>query len=132
MTAAVCQDSRALEFAAKDLKSDLDVALAAAHFGDGYLSHASTKIKKDPEVARQAALTAASRNGFALRYVPIELRDDRNIVLAAVTHSGGALDLVSRCRSSSSSSSGAHSNASQALPSLETAMISAAVMRCRR
>lgn len=63
---------------------------------DGLLAYASDKLKDDKEVVKAAVGTY----GKALRYASEELRNDRDIVLVAVTQDGLALEYASEwCQS---------------------------------
>jgi hypothetical protein len=54
----------------------------------------ATEGKKGNEVliaSARAAIEAVSQNGLALQHAPPEVRGDKEVVLAAVRQSGGAL-----------------------------------------
>ena len=95
--AAVQQDSKALQYAAEELKKDREFVLAAVQ-QNGYwaLQYAAEELKKDREVVLAAVQAAVQKNYCgdsdpALQFAAEELKKDREVVLAAVKQNGVAL-----------------------------------------
>ena len=118
--AAVQQHGIALKYASKSLRENRGIVLAAVRQDCNSVVHASRALKSDREVARAAlgdptyddqALYEASgalkndktfvttlvreHGGMILGYVSKNLRNDRDVVMAAVTQSGAALQFGS-------------------------------------
>ena len=93
--AIIENDGRLLELASASMKDDKQVVLTAVrnagplHFGGCHpLVCASDELRTDREVL----IAAVKHCGGALRYVPHELRSDKAIVLAAVQQDGRSLE----------------------------------------
>ena len=82
--AAVKQNGNALEYASENLKSNKEVVLAAVkQIGDA-LEYASENLKNDKEVI----LAAVKQNGDALFYASKELQADKQLVLEVFKSKG--------------------------------------------
>mmetsp|Transcript_31035 Transcript_31035/g.56698 ORF Transcript_31035/g.56698 Transcript_31035/m.56698 type:complete len:290 (-) Transcript_31035:43-912(-) len=89
--AAVSNSGSALEWAAKALRSDQEIVLAAVSTFGYALRFAAKALMSD----RKIVLAAVSNCGFALQFAKEQLKSDREVVLAAVSESGFALVFAS-------------------------------------
>jgi Domain of unknown function (DUF4116) len=101
MMAAVLRDGSLLEFASRMLRNDRDLVCAAVRHDGMALEFAGAELKNDREVV-WAAVTGdtASEELFgnmwcALQFASPALRDDSDLVLAAVRNNGSALEVAS-------------------------------------
>eukprot|EP00439_Symbiodinium_sp_Y106_P031400 s6145_g3.t1 len=102
--AAVQERGPALRFAAEKLKEDRSIVLAAVTQNGNALLFAAKKLHKDHSIWRVAnrsesekanALAAVQSDGKALQHTKRELRRNHDIVFAAVSHCGLALEFAS-------------------------------------
>lgn len=88
---AVKQNTNALKYISKELKSDREYMLEAVKKDGLALQYVSEELKEDKEIA----LEAVKQNGIALRFVSEELKKDKEVVLEAVKQEGYAINFVS-------------------------------------
>ncbi|CAE7774527.1 unnamed protein product, partial [Symbiodinium pilosum] len=78
-----------LRFAAKELRADKEVALAAVRQRGLALADCAKELQYDREVV----LAAVAQNGWELNYVPVKMRD-KEVVLTAMASRGDALEMA--------------------------------------
>ena len=102
--AAVLKNGEALEVAPPELQADREIVLAAITQNMEALRYASPELRVDKDIIQEAldfdntnkrAVLAKMKEGIPLKYICENLRGDRDVVLAAVSHDGRALQLAS-------------------------------------
>ena len=105
--AAVRQSARKVKFASRRLRADRDVALTALRLGCAYtelrypaltdveVTTASGAALRHLDANDKPAVLAAVRTSCVLKYAHPDLKDDAEVVLAAVAHSHRALRAAS-------------------------------------
>ena len=101
--AMVQQIGMFLKDLSEDLRDDRDVVLQALWQDSGALPFASPRLQADPEIIRAAVvgdvkksvIERIQKDGLFLQYVVEELKDDEDVVLAAVRQNGEALPFAS-------------------------------------
>ena len=86
--------SIALEYLAKDMKSDKEVVMACVQHHGYALQHAAEEMRKDKEVV-MASVQALCYPGIALQFAAEGMKKDKEVVMAAVRHNGRALECAS-------------------------------------
>jgi hypothetical protein len=87
---AVMKEGRNLKYAPADLRDDFDLVLTAVKESD-CLSFVSDRLKDDSNVV----LAAVTNQGLALQYASERLRDDETIVIPAIAANGQAFQYAS-------------------------------------
>ena len=101
--AMVQQSAMLLEDLSEDLRDDRDVVLQALWQDAEALPFASPRLQADPEIIRAAVIGDVKKgvierlqeDGLFLQYVVEELKDDEDVVLAAVRQNGEAIPFAS-------------------------------------
>lgn len=92
--AALRRDGEALKYASDELKADKAIVMAAVEKSGNALHAAAEHLRADRDFILEAVTRDASSS--LLRYAPIEVREDRNVVLAALRHNWQAIHHVPR------------------------------------
>eukprot|EP00933_Yihiella_yeosuensis_P023350 TRINITY_DN18180_c0_g2_i2.p1 TRINITY_DN18180_c0_g2~~TRINITY_DN18180_c0_g2_i2.p1 ORF type:complete len:445 (+),score=87.50 TRINITY_DN18180_c0_g2_i2:258-1592(+) len=84
-----------LEYVPEEMLSDWDVMLRAIKFSTNACRWAHPSLLEDKSFVMKALAVESSIAGFVLESTTMELRGDREVVLAALESSGGALEFAS-------------------------------------
>jgi len=92
--AALRRDGEALKYASDELKADKAIVMAAIEKTGKALHAAAENLRADRDFIIEAASQDASAS--LLRYAPTEVREDRNVILAALRRNWQAIHHVPR------------------------------------